>query len=271
MKCKDIIHILEKLAPEKLAMSWDNVGLLVGRKDKSISKVLVTLDITDDVIEQAVEKQVDMISSHHPLIFKGVKSITTEDFIGRRLFTLISNDICCYAMHTNFDMAENGMGELAAKKLNLLHSRCIVKEATYTKENGECISVGCGRVGELEEPISLRELCEKVKKQFHIDSLNVYGASNMNTYMVSKIAICPGSGKDYLKDVLKEQVDVYITGDITHHVGLDGADQGIVILDGGHFGIENIFVEYMESYLNQELSAGIEVIASENKVPYLTV
>ncbi len=271
MKCKDIIKLLQEIAPEEIAASWDNVGLLVGRKDKSISKVLVTLDITDEVIEQALKEQVDMIVSHHPLIFQGVKKITTDDFMGKRLFKLLSNDICCYAMHTNFDAAENGMGEIAAKKLNLINTRYIKEEASYINKNGEQVVVGCGRIGELDEPISLDELCKKIKKQFPTDSLNVYGASNMNNYMVSKIAICPGSGKSYIKDILKENVDVYITGDISHHEGLDASDQGLIIIDASHFGIENIFVEYVEQYLNQELSAGIEVIASESKAPYIIV
>ncbi|MFQ9511609.1 MAG: Nif3-like dinuclear metal center hexameric protein, partial [Lachnospiraceae bacterium] len=100
MKCRDIIKVLEKVAPEKIACSWDNVGLLIGRRDKNVSKILITLDVTDEVIEQAMQEQVDMIISHHPLLFKPISNVNSDTVIGRRLIRLLGSDISYYAMHT---------------------------------------------------------------------------------------------------------------------------------------------------------------------------
>ena len=117
MKCADLIQILRKQADESYAYSWDNVGLLVGSLEKEIHKVYIALDASDEAVEEAMEKQADLILTHHPLIFQGMKRITQEDFIGRRVIAMIRADLCYYAMHTNFDVM--GMAELAAEKIHL--------------------------------------------------------------------------------------------------------------------------------------------------------
>ena len=105
MKCRELIEILEELAPVSLACDWDNPGLLAGRSDKEVRTVYLALDATDDVIDNAVECRADMIITHHPLIFKPLKKVNDEDFISRRILKMIQNDISYYAMHTNFDAA----------------------------------------------------------------------------------------------------------------------------------------------------------------------
>ena len=127
MRCSEIMNILEVLSPVMFAESWDNVGLLVGREDKTVHKVMVALDATDDVVEQAVLQGVDLLLTHHPLLFSSIKKITEADFIGRRLLKLIRNDICYYAMHTNFDVM--GMADAAADAMELQH--CEVLDITY--------------------------------------------------------------------------------------------------------------------------------------------
>ena len=105
MKCREIIEILETLAPKSCACDWDNPGLLAGRIDKDVKKILLTLDADDAAVERAKEIGADMLLSHHPLIFKPVKHVSDENFIGRRLVSLIQSDVSYYAMHTNFDSA----------------------------------------------------------------------------------------------------------------------------------------------------------------------
>ena len=104
MECKKVIEILEKQSPKSYACDWDNVGLLVGREDKEIQKIYIALDATDEAIEEAIANGADMLLTHHPMIFKGMKRVTQEDFIGRRIIRLIQNDMVYYAMHTNFDV-----------------------------------------------------------------------------------------------------------------------------------------------------------------------
>ena len=119
MKCSEIIKVLNELAPESCACEWDNPGLIAGRRDKEVKKILVTLDATDEAVETAIREGADMLLSHHPLIFKPVKKINDEDFITKRILKLIQHDISYYAMHTNFDSAPGCMADLAADRLGL--------------------------------------------------------------------------------------------------------------------------------------------------------
>ena len=120
MKCSEIIEILELLAPRRCACDWDNPGLLAGRKDKEVKKILITVDVDDQTVEKAAAEGVDMIISHHPLIFKAMKHITDEDFIGRRLVKMIQADISYFAMHTNFDSAPGCMADVVAERLGIV-------------------------------------------------------------------------------------------------------------------------------------------------------
>ena len=113
MKCQDIVDILDKLSPKEYACDWDNVGLLVGRKDREINKILVSLDASKEVVLYGVNQGFDMIITHHPMIFSSLKQINEDDFTAQKVLTLAEKGICYYAMHTNFD-AVGGMAELAA-------------------------------------------------------------------------------------------------------------------------------------------------------------
>ena len=119
VKCSDIINIMEEYANSNLAEDWDNVGLMVGDENKTISKILVALDIEDKIIDEAIEKNCDMIITHHPFIFKGIKSIKASDTIGARIIKLIKNNICVFSAHTNLDIAKNGTNDTLANLLNL--------------------------------------------------------------------------------------------------------------------------------------------------------
>lgn len=243
MRCSDVMKILETLSPTAFAERWDNVGLLLGRKDKTVHKVMLALDATDEVVEQAVLQKADMLITHHPLLFSGIKKITEDDFIGRRLIKLIKNDICYYAMHTNFDVM--GMADAAADAMKLQNSE--VLEVTY---EDEIAKEGIGRIGKLPKEMSLEECAEFCKEVFAINSIRVYGDKDA---VIENVAIVPGSGKDYIEAALSKQADVYITGDIGHHNGLDAMEQGLMILDAGHYGIEKIFVPYMEEFFNSQM------------------
>lgn len=260
MRCSDVMKILETLSPTSFAEGWDNVGLLLGRKDKTVHKVMLALDATDDVVEQAVLQRVDMLITHHPLLFSGIKKITEDDFIGRRLIKLIKNDICYYAMHTNFDVM--GMADAAADAMKLLNSE--VLEVTY---EDEIAKEGIGRIGRLSKEMSLEECAEFCKEVFNINSIRVYGDKDT---VIETVAIVPGSGKDYIDAALSKQADVYITGDIGHHNGLDAMEQGLMILDAGHYGIEKIFVPYMAEFFESQMPE-LVVNKAVEKEPFLVM
>ena len=242
MKCKDMIEVLEKVAPSYLAENWDNVGLLTGRMDKEIYKVLLALDPSAEVIEEAIKEKVDLLITHHPLIFSGMKSVIRENFIGKRVYDLIRNDICYYAMHTNFDVM--GMADAVADQLEL--EKCRVLDVTYQDD----ISVeGIGRIGELNRTRSLEEFAFYVKEKCDIIGMRVYGDPQK---LIDVVALVPGSGKDYISEAMKQKVDVFITGDVGHHHGLDAMEQQLAVIDAGHYGLEKIFSSYMMEVLKRQ-------------------
>ena len=256
MLCKEIIEIIEKNYPTSYAMEWDNVGLLVGRDNKEVKRIYIALDATDEVIDAAIDTKADMIVTHHPLIFGGMKRINNQDFLGRRILKLIANDICCYAMHTNYDVF--GMADLSGEKMHFENAE--VLEVTCEKEDAhqKIIPMGIGKIADLQAELTLAQCCEKVKEVFSLSHVKVFGDL---AQAVKRIAICPGSGKSVIGEAIKKRADVLITGDIGHHEGIDSVAQGLSVIDAGHYGIEHIFIEDMQNYLKKN-TYGVEVISA---------
>ena len=257
MECKKVIEILEKQSPKSYACDWDNVGLLVGREDKEIQKIYIALDATDEAIEEAIANGADMLLTHHPMIFKGMKRVTQEDFIGRRIIRLIQNDMVYYAMHTNFDVM--GMADLAADYLGISDTR--VLEITSVSETGE---EGIGRYGSLKKEMTVRECCEEVKQAFSLENVKVFGNLERK---VKTAAISPGSGKSVISNALQAGVDVLITGDIDHHEGIDAAANGLVVIDAGHYGLEHIFIAFMAEHCKNQIDGEAQIIQMPLRFP----
>ena len=260
MKCSEVIACLERVAPRCFAEKWDNVGLLAGREDKEVKKILLALDPTSDVVEEASEWKADLLITHHPLIFSGIKSVTTSDFIGKRVFNLIFQDICYYAMHTNFDVM--GMADAVADQLEL--EKCQVLDVTYQDEISK---EGIGRMGELSRTMSLEECAKYVKEKCKLSSVRVFGDPQK---LIDVAALIPGSGKSYIDLAIKKGAQVVITGDIDHHNGLDAVERGLAVIDAGHYGLEKIFVAYMEEVLRRELP-NVQIKRAVEKEPFWTV
>lgn len=243
MKAEYIIKRLEEIYPLSAAASWDNPGLQAGRREKEVRKVFLGLDATFEVIQEAKNWGADLLVTHHPLIMGSLKKVTTDDFLGRKMVELIQADIPHYAMHTNFDVVT--MAALSAEKLGLWEME--VLEPLFTDESGKV--QGFGRVGNLQKKVTLKELSEEVKRAFGLETVKVFG--NPDTW-IHKAAILPGSGKSMVDAALKSGAEVLISGDFGHHEGLDAMDQGMTIIDAGHYGLEHIFMEYMEEFFKKE-------------------
>ena len=244
MLCKEIVQVIEAAYPREAALDFDNVGLIAGRTEKEVKRVYIALDATDAVIDRAVEAGADMLITHHPLIFSPLKKVTDEDFVSRRVVKLIQNDISYYAMHTNYDVL--GMAELAEKILGIRNTE--VLDITMEKDGKP---EGIGRIGELEKPMTLEECCVYVKHKLNLGSLKVFGDMQAE---VSRLAISPGSGKTAIAAAIAKGADVLVTGDIGHHDGLDAVEQGLCVIDAGHYGTEYIFIEDMRKFLEDKLS-----------------
>lgn len=254
MKCKDIIKQLETIAPVHYAEKWDNVGLIVGDEEQEVHKVLIALDPSTEVIEQAIEQQCDMIITHHPLIFSPMKKITNNDFIGKRILSMLNNSIAYYAMHTNMDIAI--MADESASMIGLKDT------SPLEQVDPNNIQVGIGRFGNLSKTMSLLELAKEVKKQFHLDDVRVVGdlAKEMKT-----VAISTGSGEDFIENAIQMGADVLITGDIRHHKALDAIERNLSIIDAGHYGTERFMVEWLATHLEVN---NVTVMMAKEQSPF---
>lgn len=266
MKCSEIITILEELAPVSMACEWDNPGLLAGRSEKEVKTILLAVDATDSVISQAEETGADLLITHHPLIFKPLKKVNDQNFISRRILTLIQKDISYYAMHTNFDAAPGCMAGLAGERLSL--SGCRPLEPMGITENGT--PYGIGVIGSFERGLTLREAAERVKEVFGIPFVTVFGDLD-SPRELNVAAVCPGAGGSTLGEALAGRADVYITGDISHHEGIDAVACGLAVIDAGHYGIEQIFMGFMEQYLKEKLGEEVTVRQAADEFPNCVV
>ena len=221
MRCSEIINILEELAPHRMACEWDNPGLLAGRKEKKVKKLLLCVDADDEAVALAVRQGADMIVSHHPLIFRSIKRVTDEDFIGRRLVEMIQSDLSYFAMHTNFDSAPGCMADLAAERIGICGGEPL---EAMGEENG--VLYGIGKTGSLETPVTGMELARRVKETFGLPFVTVYGEGLWEKELVVRAAVCPGSGGSTIQAALEKGAQALITGDISHHAGIDAAAQG---------------------------------------------
>lgn len=257
MKVSELTAWLESQYPPEAAESWDNVGLLVGDDGVEVNHVFLALDLTDSTLEEAVRAGADMVITHHPMIFQGMKKINNHDFTGRKILSLIRHGIQYYAMHTNYDIL--GMAELIADYLKLSG-----RQALAVTEENEQGQEGIGRVGTLPRKMSLRECGEFVKDAFSLQDVRVYGDPDMT---VERAAVCTGSGKSLIPDVLEKKAQVYITGDIDHHTGIDAVAQGLAVIDAGHYGTEYIFMEAMSKVLRAQFP-GLSVSCAQIHPPY---
>lgn len=259
--CKDIIEELEKLAPASCACDWDNPGLLAGRQNKEVSKILVAVDVTTEVVEQAIREDADMIVTHHPLVFRALKKINDQHFISRRIVNMIQADISYFAMHTNFDCAPGCMADLAAERMGLQNAKPL--EVTGEVDG---TPIGIGKVGELEIPMTVLEVAEKVKAAFGLSFVMVYGSRQVSG-PVSRVAISPGAGGSMIDHGLAAKAQVLITGDIGHHDGQDAAENHMAVIDAGHYGLEHIFIPFIKGYLEEKFGDEVSVLEAEPAFP----
>ncbi|MBR1759077.1 MAG: Nif3-like dinuclear metal center hexameric protein [Lachnospiraceae bacterium] len=257
MKCREVMEFLRELAPEATAQSWDNVGLLVGREDKDVLKVMTALDATEGVIDQAIAWGADLLVTHHPMIFSPVKRVVWEELVGHKIIKLIRADISYFAMHTNCDACV--MAEEAADKIGLTETVMLEESPAAGPEGAPC---GIGRAGILAREMTLRELCELVKEAFAIDTVRLIGDPEQR---VTRAALSTGSGKSMVKFAKRAGSEVLISGDLDHHCVIDALDEGLALIDAGHYGTER-FVAY--TLANALASLELEVKVAQEKSPY---
>lgn len=258
MKGNDLFTLLQEYFPNEAAVSWDNVGLLCGRKNKDVKKIYIALDASSDVIREAINVDADVLLTHHPLIFSGIKRIEEEDFLGKRLIMLLENNITCYAMHTNYDIKR--MADLVAGRMELDNLQVL---ETTVPDGSE----GIGYTGDLKTPMTLKAYALNIKKWFNIPDVRVYGDLDQ---MIYRISVCPGSAKGMEGFALAQNSHVLIGGDFGHHEGLDCLEKGVSVIDAGHYGLEHVFIKDMEDFIKSHCP-DLEVYTEKLHFPFYTL
>ena len=250
---KDIFELLNKFAPVERKMDFDNVGFLVGKGEDEVSKILVALDITDDVVKEAIDIGAQLIVSHHPMFFS-LKTVNNTTAVGNRIVDLIANGISAICMHTNLDAADGGVNDALACTVGLNDMEILVSEG----KDSEGIDYCCGRVGVLRRPVSMTEYLKTVKSALKTNGLRYYDSGRE----VNKVAVVGGSGGSYLEHAFEIGCDTIITADVKYDVFLRAKELGMNIIDGDHFCTENVVVPVIKRVLEFGFN-DIEIIVSD--------
>lgn len=222
MKIKEIVSALERFAPLPLQDGFDNAGLQIGLTEAEATGALLCLDVTEAVVDEAIALGYNLVIAHHPLIFRGCKSITGSDYVERCIIKAIKNDIVVYAAHTNLDNAPGGVNFKIAEKIGLKKVR--VLEA----KEGEA---GAGVIGELDEPETETEFLKRIKKTFEVECLR---HNKLTGREIQTVALCGGAGAFLMPLAIRQRADVFITGEIKYH-DYFGHEGDLLLAEIGHY------------------------------------
>ena len=234
-----MLSALERFAPLPLQEDWDNAGLQIGLTEAEASGALLCLDVNEDIVDEAIAKGCNIIVSHHPLLFRGLKCISGDDYVQRSVIKAIKHDICVVSMHTNMDNARGGVNFKMAEKLGLDDVRF------FAEKHGE--DAGSGVVGMLPIPMSASDFIKHVKQTFGVECAM---CNELLQRPLSRVAICGGAGDFLLPQAISEGADAFITGEMHYHVYF-GNEQKIQICVIGHYQSEQFTSEIFKSIISE--------------------
>jgi len=243
-----VAEVMNRIAPRQLAEDWDNPGLLVGSFNSEVEKIFVSLDVTDEVINAAVNFGANLIIAHHPLIFRSVKNFRTDLPLGKKLETLIKNDIAVFAAHTNLDSVQGGVNDVLAEKLRLVEVKMFGDE-----------EISLGRIGKLPEKMTAKNFALHVKKSLNCESVRLVDAGD---FQIEKVGLCSGAGSDIISKAKFYGAQAFVTGDLKYHEAQSAIENKIHVVDAGHFATEFPIVHALAKILATEfekLSYKIEI------------
>ena len=261
MKIKEVLSALERFAPLPLQESWDNAGLQVGLTETEVSGALLCLDVNEKIVDEAIRKGCNVVVSHHPLLFRGLKTISDLTDVQRTVMKAIQKGICVISMHTNMDNAKGGVNYKMAEKLGL---RDVLFLAPKTVDGVES---GSGVIGELPEAQASDDFVLAVKKAFGVECAM---CNELLRRPVRKVALCGGAGDFLLDDALKAGADAFITGEMHYHQYF-GYEQQIQICVIGHYQSEQYTAEIFRDIIEKECP-GVKTFLAEtctNPILYL--
>ena len=259
----DVTELIEDAVPVSLQESWDNSGLLIGFPEKHVKKVITCLEITEAVADEAVAAGADMIVSHHPLIFSGIRKLSYDSSEDRAVMKLVSNGISVYSCHTPFDKVRGGNNDIIAERLGLssvknLRGDDVVSPSKMAENRDEA---DIGRTGRFRKPLTYVQAIELAANQLNMSIRQLRACGDLNTEITS-VGICTGAGADMAEMAVDAGCQLFITGDVKYHEAQVAAARGICLLDAGHYGTEKFFAQAMWELLEKKLAGKAEVTES---------
>jgi len=262
MNVGDILDYFNEIAPWKYAEKWDNVGLMLGSRTNQVKKLMLCMDVTSKVIDDAIDQGTNLIVSHHPFLFTKLNTVDLDTMKGQQISALIKNNINVISAHTNLDVTVGGVNDTLAEVIGLTNCRIL---KSYIPE-GIDVDMGMGKVGELISRLCFEEFISIVKKNLDICNLRLIGEPPKT---VKKIAVFCGSFDVDLDIIKQHDVDVLITGDMKYHTALDVREMGLCFLDVGHFASEHLIVNKLKMLL-ENMFDNLEIICSTlEKDPFI--
>lgn len=258
---KEVYEALNTWAPFGIQMEFDNAGFLVGRGDREVTKVLVALDITLEVVREAVDWGAQLIVSHHPVIFHPARSVTDGDPTGQILLGLIEGGVAAVCAHTNLDAAQGGVNDCLARALELGQVEQLHQDGTL--EDGT--AYGIGRVGLVHQPgLSAGEYAAYVKARLNAASVRYVDGG----VPVSKVAVGGGSCGSMLEDAVRTGCDTFVTADVKYDTFLQARALGLNLMDAGHFATENVVCPGMVDFLSRKFPQAEVRLSERHKEVY---
>lgn len=287
-RLKDLMELLEEVAPAELAESWDNPGLQVGFLDQRIERLVLSLDPTPQAVQFAISRDAQLLLTHHPLIFKPVSAIKDGEYPGGVVYEAIKRGISIVALHTNLDAAHEGINAILADLLALDHVEPLSgaaggegakgaglnqgATATERKEARSSAIAGLGRIGDLDRPYRLSEFISRAKKALKLSTVRVVGEDRA---VIERVAVVGGSGGSLIREAWMKGADLLVTGDVSYHQAREAEFLGLAVIDGGHFATETVAFQEFGKQLQKQFSARgwkVEVLFNEEeKDPLVTM
>lgn len=252
MTVQNVFEIINQMAPFNTQMGFDNAGVLIGSQNKKVKKIGVVLDVTCDAVDYAKEQGMDLIISHHPVIFSGLKSIDGDSVVYR----LIQEDIAVISAHTNLDAAENGVNQILAQVLGLTEIESLGLPGEPTP--------AMGRIGKLSKAMSCEAFAQLINQKLNTRVKFVNTGKE-----ISKVAVCGGAGEDFILPAVQAGADALVTADVKHHNFLLAKSLELSLMDAGHFETEQVIVPTLCKQLEELVDIPVSVIPQTSPVEYV--
>nr|MDT0658841.1 Nif3-like dinuclear metal center hexameric protein [Micromonospora sp. DSM 115978] len=247
-----MVAALDARYPPAWAEQWDRVGLVAGDPDNPVRRIVCVVDCVPETVAEAVAGGADLIVAHHPLLLRGVSSVAATSYKGRIVHQLIKNDVALYVAHTNADVANPGVSDALAARLDLTDLRPLRPSPPGSPAHGG--GRGTGRIGRLARPLTLAELTRLAARTLPPTAWGVRAAGDPDR-LIGTVAVCGGAGDSFLGDAVAAAVDAYLTADLRHHPASEHlASAGPALLDAAHWATERPWLDDLAGYLRGALA-----------------